>query len=559
MSISCTHTLIALLICSPVSSVWAKSDDSLYELDLEQLMALEVTTVARKPQSLSRTPAAAFVISREDIRRSGAVSIPEALRLAPGVEAAQISPSKWSVTIRGFGGRFANKLLVLVDGRSIYTETFGGVYWEMHDLPLEDIERIEVIRGPGATLWGSNAVNGVINIITRHTSDTQGGLLQTRQGDQHQETVMRWGGGLGERGDYRVYLKSIRQDDFSGTSGMTVDSGQARQLLGLRADWYGADRDHFTLRSDLMRMTQGRPYMVPNLSGVPAYNKRIDIDGDNSSASLLGRWERSLAVDSELSLQLSLDEYERRELTHTEQRDTLELDFQHRFSLARRHNILWGLTYRRSWDEFSFNPNYLIVQPVSQTLATRSIFVQDEIELLPDRLNMVLGTKLEHGTYSGLKWQPNLRLLWMPDSRQSLWASVSRAIRSPTRVDRDGVYMTGVTEPFTGANTTPLPLLWQSDGNSAFKNELLTAYELGYRVQPRRGLSVDLALYHNDYNNLRDGLQSPVYLDGTNWVANTLITNTGHGAVYGAELALDWRPTPPLPAMESEARAGNPR
>ncbi len=520
-------------------------------MDLEALMDVEVTTAARKEQTLARTPAAAFVINRDDIRRSGAQSIPEALRLAPGVEAAQIRPGSWSVTIRGFAGRFANKLLVLVDGRSVYTESFGGVYWDMQDLLLDDIERIEVIRGPGATLWGSNAVNGVINIITRHSSDTRGGVVELRAGDARSGVGGRWGGALSEGGDYRVYFKADREAAHDALDGGDTDSGFSRAQLGWRADWRGNARDHFTLRGDLLRTRQDIPFLFPALDSPPLYSERVDHRARNRDASLVGRWERSLAVDSEFILQVALNSYRRDEYAYDYERQILDLDFQHRFNAADNHDVVWGLGYRYSTDRIDYLSRYTYdntVDPylgsghgtMSKALMTFSGFIQDDIGLIDDRLRLTLGTKVEHTEFTGLEWQPNARLLWTPDPDQTLWASVARAVRTPTRADRD-VGAFSVVMPPQGAKP---PVQLGLRGNPGFDAEALWAYELGWRAQLADGFSLDLALYYNDYDDLREATPLPpaFYADHVDQLGRLVNGVSGHSR--GVELAADWHPAP---------------
>ncbi len=333
-----------------------QAGQELLELGFEQLMDVEVSTATRKEQPLSQTPAAAYVITGEDIRRSGAGSIPEALRLAPGVAVAQISAGKWSVSMRGFSGRFANKLLVLIDGRSIYTPVFSGVYWEVHDLPLADIERIEVIRGPGATLWGANAVNGIINIITRHSSASQGGLADLRVGDERQTAAFRWGGELGQQASLRLYAKGERRDGFDALAGGVYDDGYERRQLGFRSDWSGGGTDQFTLQGDLIRLDQDQAYTLPDLTNPPAYRTRVQDRAEVEAGNLLARWERSLAVDSDIRVQAYWDRYDRRDLTRREQVDTFDLDLQHHFSVGSRHALIWGLGYRYSRNRIEGQP-----------------------------------------------------------------------------------------------------------------------------------------------------------------------------------------------------------
>ena len=516
----------------------------LLELGFEQLMDMEVSTVSRKSQTLSRTAAAAYVISREDIRRSGASSLPEALRLAPGVHVAQISASKWSVSIRGFGGRFANKLLVLMDGRTVYTPAFAGTYWEMQDLMLEDIERIEVIRGPGATLWGANAVNGIINIITRHSDNTREGVTSASLGSGERSLGYRHGGAIGSDGAYRVYAKTTHADALQDSAGLDLDDGFARHQAGFRADWLGDQRNQFSLHGHVQHLRQGQTLEVPLLSPPAASTGWLHETVKTDSASLVGRWQHSLAVDSEISLQVYFDHYDRDELAFGETRNTFDLDFQHQFAWGELHQLIWGLGYRRSHDDFDSDPALAMAAMQSKTLTTLSTFVQDEIELANDRLWLTLGTKLEHNSYTGNEWQPSARLLWAPSGHHSLWASVSRAVRTPSRGETGMAINYELLPVGSPSNPTgPFPVLTQQRENLGMDAEKLTAFEVGARWQPDPGLTLDLAAYYNRYKDLRspellaqDLSALPLYVIQP----NTLI-NDEYGETYGVELAGDWR------------------
>lgn len=536
--------IVAVFICLPPFRVLAETATPLHEMEFEQLLDLEVSTASRKVQPLAETPAAAFVITNDDIRRSGAVSIPEALRLAPGVEVAQISPANWSVSIRGFSGRFANKLLVLVDGRTVYTPAFAGVYWSLQDILLEDVERIEVIRGPGATLWGANAVNGVINIITRNAKDTHGGLASVRAGTAYGDAGLRWGGGFGDSGSYRVYGKAEYGRDFDAPDGGELDNGFGRQQLGFRTDWTGEARDLFSVHGKLTRLRQDEVYDFPAPDNPPSYRLREGSRGEGESAYLLGRWERSLAADSEIQLQTYIDYFDQNEAPVRERRTTFDVDFQHRLAVGDRHDVVWGLGYRRSEDSVVVDPRFVSVNEIETTLVRYSALVQDDIELVDDRFRLILGAKVEHNDLSGVEWQPNIRALWTPDAEQSAWASISRAVRTPSRGEKDFTLANNVLPPFQGINPLPLPVLLVLSGNSELDSETVIAYELGYRTRPRPGLTLDAALFYNDYDDLRTAIPGmPSFSDGV-LVMNLPLQNDLYGSVYGVELSVDWRPSP---------------
>lgn len=532
-----------------IAGIWipmAQSGEqpSLLELGFEQLMDMEVSTAARREQPLSHTPAAVSVITAEDIRRSGAASLPEALRLAPGVAVAQISPSKWSVSIRGFSGRFANKLLVLIDGRSVYTPAFSGVYWEIHDLPLEEVERIEVIRGPGATLWGANAVNGVINIITRHSSSTHGAVADLRGGNRQQSGGLRVGGSLADQADLRVHAEIERQDGFDSVFEGELDNDFDRQQIGFRSDWSYRGTNQFTLQGDLIRLDQGQVLTVPDLNAPPGFSTRVDDRVDVDAGNLLARWERSLSVDSEIQVQVYWDYYQREEFTREERVSTLDLDMQHRVSAYDTHDIIWGLGYRYIDDTAESNPQVISGFRESRALNMFSGFIQDEMELMNDELWLTLGTKVEHNDLTGVEWQPNIRLLWAPDTEQSLWGSIARAVRTPSYGERDYRVSTDVVAPFSGLNPSPLPVVLAVDGNAGFDSESVVAYEVGYRRRFSERLTLDIAAFYNDYQDLRATRWGLPEFRFSHLVQALPFWNDMEGTVYGGEVAVDWRPAP---------------
>lgn len=515
----------------------------LNRLGLEQLMFLKVETVSRKAKSLSETPAAAFVITGEDIQRHGITSLPEALRLAPGVEVGQISPGKWSVTIRGFGGRFAGKLLVLIDGRSIYTPTFSGVYWEMHAPLLEEIERIEVIRGPGATLWGSNAMNGVINIITRKSSDkeSQGGHFSATGGNQQQSLSARWGDVLGEHGHYRVYSKAERQNSFKSESGLDLENGFERYQLGMRGDWQKG-KDTWMMTTETSYMTGGETQAVPDMSNL-SLKSVLYGDTEVNNHHILGSWTRDLGNDSEIKVQAYIDYFDRTSPEYDEARTTANIDFQHSFKLGKRHSILWGAAYRYTKADFTVS-DLILLNSNSPALNIVSAFVQDDIELVEDRLRLTAGIKAEDSEFSDLEMQPNLRLLWTPSKKHSLWASVSRAVRLPSIADHEIIQgdLSSGYYPMPALGGITLPLLVRVTSNPEFEPEEVITYELGYRSAFNDKLSFDLSLYYNEYEQLRDIGALSLEPAANYFILNTYVYNSVSGTTKGAELALDWRP-----------------
>lgn len=529
-----TVALLTSITCSPS---WANSTGDLTELSLEALMDIEVTSVSKKPQRLANAAAAAFVISQDDIRRSGSTNIPDLLRMVPGLQVARIDANKWAVSIRGFNGRFANKLLVLRDGRSVYTPLFSGVYWEQQDTPLEDIERIEVIRGPGAALWGANAVNGVINIITRKAEDTPGGLLTAGGGNQEQGFgTLRYGFNLSNDSDLRVYGKYANRGPGQYQNSTNAHDAWQTGSAGFRFDSTLSARDTMTVQGDYYAGSYDETYSLYNLI-TPGQISTQHSAANANGLNLLTRWQRNLSDTDSLSLQFYYDHYRRGMLELGETRDTADLDLQHHFKLGSRQDIIWGLGYRFTHDHLTNSP-YLIFADTDKGTSLFSGFIHDEISLLSEKLSLILGVRLEHNDYSGFEVQPNARLLWTPTQNHSFWASVSRAARTPSRGD-DGVNYRFLTAP-----ALPLPVRLEINGSNNFKSENVIAYELGYRTSPTPHLSFDLALFLNQYDNLR--VPQPGSLNYSelpiNFVQPYTLTNSMHGHTYGAELSANWKP-----------------
>ncbi len=516
----------------------------LTELSIEDLMDIEITSVAKKAQKLSEAAAAVFVITNDDLRRSGVTSIPEALRMVPGLQVARIDANKWAITSRGFNGRFSNKLLVLMDGRSLYTPLFSGVYWDTKDTLLEDIERIEVIRGPGAALWGANAVNGVINIITKRSQDTQGGLVVAGAGTEERGFGgVRYGGKLGQDTYGRIYAKYFNRDDAVFASGEDASDGWDVWRTGFRMDWQGSGPDALTLQGGLYDGETGETVITKSLD--PSEPPTSDEDNDMSGADLLGRWKHTISDTSEIALQVYYDRTERNSVIVDQVHDTLDIDFQHHFSLGQRHEIVWGLGYRFVSDDIS-NTFCGSWDPDSRDDDLYSGFVQDDITLVKDRLRLTLGSKFEHNDYTGHEIQPNARLMWTPHEGHSVWTAVSRAVRTPSRTEHDGRLITTVLPPGSLLPLFPGPVVAGVVGGGDYDSEELLAYELGYRVQPTDRLSVDIATFYNDYRHLRtlepvdpfpEMSPPPAHL-----VLLSSADNKMEGETYGVEVAADWRP-----------------
>lgn len=499
----------ALVACSMLTLAGftpALADEDLFDLSLEQLMTLEVTSVSRTAEALVDAPAAVYVITGEQIRNAGVSTIPDALRMAPGVHVAQIDANKWAVSARGFNGRFANKLLVLIDGRSVYTPLFSGVFWDIQDTLLEDIERIEVIRGPGATLWGANAVNGVINIITRSAADTVGGLFAVGHGNlENGYGVARYGGTLGDSGHYRIYGKYFDRDGHVNFMDGTSSDGWNSVRAGTRLDWTTAASDDFVVSAEIFDVTADERIIEPTLQ--PPYIAYRDSRQEVSGAHALLRWERD-SGNRHSTAQLSWSMTDRDSWLFGERRDTIDLDFQQQFQIGDRHDFVWGTSYRYTTDEidasFAFSTD-----PAERSTHLYSFFVQDRIALTQN-WQLTVGSKFEHNSYTGYEVQPNIRLLGTLSDNSRLWASISSAVRVPSRAERDGsvVPTSGVLPPGTGAFPLPVPAVVLVQGNGTIDSEDLLAYELGYRWQASDSLSVDVALFRNEYD--RPGTSSPV-------------------------------------------------
>lgn len=482
-------------ILSAASSFAVPQHHDFLDMSLKELMSVSITSVSKKPQNLSDSAAAIFVITNEDLLRSGATSIPEALRMVPGIHVARIDSNKWAVSSRGFNNRFTKKLLVLVDGRTVYTPSFSGVYWEVQDVLLEDVERIEVIRGPGASLWGANAVNGVINIITKQASTTQGTLVSGGSGTTEKVFgQVRYGTALGEGVYGRIYGKYFNRDAFEYETGEDAGDNWDGARTGFRLDSQAAGPINFTLQGDLYTGNISQQAVNVPLPR-PPYRQNVDDDADVSGGNILFRWQRTFSSASNITFQTYYDRTNRNDFYVHEQRDTFDFEFQHRFSPSQNHELIWGGGYRYTADDTT--KRYVLdFEPDSRSDNLFNGFLQDEITLIDDSLWMILGAKLEHNNYSGIEIQPSGRLLWTPNAGHKFWTSVSRAVRTPSRVEHDGslnVAMLPPPSPFM-----PFPISVTINGDESFDSEKLTAYEAGYRYTPDREISLDIAFFYNN-------------------------------------------------------------
>ncbi len=543
--------ILGLLLASPAAAAGPPASASerppadLTALSLEELMAVEVVSVSRRPEPISSAAAAVFVLTREDVRRSGATTIPEALRLVPGLQVARIDGNKWAISARGFNGRFANKLLVLIDGRTVYTPLFSGVFWDVQDTLLEDVERIEVIRGPGATLWGANAVNGVISILTRPAADTQGTLVTAGGGAEERGFVAaRHGGLLGAATSYRVYGKLFDRDGGVETDGRDAADAWSVGRGGFRLERRTPAAATLTLQGDAYRGEVGSGLVVADVGALPrAVERTLRSDDRIAGGNLLGRWRHEPAQGSELRLQLYVDRTERETPVVDETRDTWDLELQYVAAATPRQRLLWGLGLRRTSDDID-GSDVLSFAPHSRTDELWSAFVQDEITVVPGRLWVTAGSKLEHNDYSGAEVQPALRALWRPRRDHSLWAAVSRAVRTPSRAEHDFRFNAQTLPPGVFGPGTP-PVVVAAVGDRRFRPEELLAYELGWRTGVGARLFVDAAVFLHRYERLRTTRTGEPFFEPVppppHLVVPTVVGNEMEGDTYGLELAVDWR------------------
>ncbi len=516
--------------------------DQLVELSLDELLNVEITSVSKKAEPLQDAPAAVFVISADDLRRSGVRSIPDALRMVPGVQVAQIDAQRWAVSARGFNGRFAARLLVLMDGRSLYSPLYSGVYWESQDTFIEDIERIEVIRGPGATLWGANAVNGVINIITRSAADTIGTRVYAGLGDQLEAFAgARHGFRIDADTDARVYVKYKEHDEFELVGGADANDDWDNVQGGFRVDHALNAHDSLTLQGDAF--TQDLSKFVDRPTLTAPFTARFLDSAEASGGNLIGRWTRTLSADEDLQLQAYVDYYERTEQFADLEITTYDVDFQHHFTPSARHEIVWGLGYRLT-DIWVTGRGNVSVTDSDHEDHLFSGFIQDAITLVPERWTLILGSKFEHNDFTGFEAQPSARVVFKPAQRQTLWAAISRAVRTPSVGEQVNVIPFQTIPPNTPPNfPNPLPLQLVNVGDQYDDSVEQLAYELGWRFDASDRLSLDTALYYAEYDNGRiatPGAVSFVPAPVPHTRQLLQLGNDLEGETYGIELAATW-------------------
>ena len=510
----------------------------LTQFTLEDLMNVQVISVSKKEQTLAKTGAAIFVITQEDIRRSGATSIPDLLRMVPGVNVARMDHSTWAVSIRGFNDVYANKVLVLIDGRSVYHPVFSGVIWYAQEMPLENIERIEVIRGPGGTVWGANAMNGVINIIVKSAKDTPGGLITAGGGsDLQAEGLVQYGGKIGQSGNYRVYGRYANLGKSDAATFAQPADAKRTEEGGFRSDWNLTPRDVLTVQGEI-RLVDGGQTITGIILQVPPITATFGQPVGDDDGNLLARWTHRFVNGSDMSVQAYYDQSLAFASGATNWASIGNIDFQHHLRIARRNDVVWGLSYRVNANRFSGN-NLVTLNPLRRIDSLYGAFVQDEITLT-QTLSLTLGSKFEHNDYTGFEIEPSAQLVWAPTARHTVWASAAKAIRQPSIID-SGLRIISAVQPL-GRGLYGLVTV---SGSPNTQVEQLRDFETGYRAQISRRLSVDVTGFLSFYKNLQTTEpQAPYFNPAGGYLAIPLIFDyKAHAVSYGAEVFAHWNVT----------------
>jgi iron complex outermembrane receptor protein len=516
---------VCLLGCAgPAAAQQLAAVEDLGRLSIDELANLQITGVSRQPEPLSRVPAAVYVITNEDIRRSGATSVAEVLRLAPSLQVARLSSSTYAISARGFNHNTAtaNKLQVMIDGRVVYTPLYSGVFWDQQDVPVADIDRIEIISGPGGAVWGSNAVDGVINIVTRSSRETQGGLVDLQGGTLDQLATVRYGGKIGDEATFRVYAMGAKRNSLERPSGADAGDSWDKIQGGFRSDWSRA-RDALTLQGDIYNATtEDQPGALQN--------------GGVSGGNVIGRWNRQFDAGSMLQTQLYYSRSQRSVTSGIRSTVNIyDLDLQYSFNAGAGQNIVVGAGERITQDIFVPGPRTSFLDPAKRTLNLANVFLQDQIDLAQD-VTLTLGFKAEHNDYTGMEYMPDARISWRIFNTDLLWGAISRAARTPSRFDSD-LFVTG-----------------SFGGGRDFVSENLTAYELGYRAQPSKVMSFSISAFYNVYDHLRTvEASTPV-------IFPLVVLNNMKGETYGLELwgnyafASWWRLSAGLSTLHKDLR-----
>jgi iron complex outermembrane receptor protein len=544
-------TLICRLACPSFSVVLAIAtlkagplpppQSDLTQLSLEDLMKVKVTSVSRKEQSLSKTGAAVYVISQDDIRRSGMTNIPDLLRLAPGVDVARITANTWAISIRGFNDRYSTNVLVLIDGRSIYNQEFSGVWWDQQSVPLEDIDRIEVIRGPGGTVWGANAVNGVINIITKTTEDTHGGIVSAATGSQDgARGFVRYGGTIGSKGgnkgSYRVFGDYSNVEKSGLANGSYAADGSHASQGGFRTDLNLTDRDTLMVEGDVYRAEEGQT-ITTVLSNTSFETKTFNSPIQAETNNVQGRWNHTFANGSETSLQAFYTDLYRIDQAEDDQ-DIYDLDFQYHFKMGSRHDLVSGIGYRHTTLDYDGFYNYKYSLPeLSSNLV--SAFAQDEIKL-SNAVALTVGSKFERNSFTGFEFEPSAELVWAPSERRAVWFSAARAIRQPSWIYSNSTF-DAASFPLQGGGLG----VFRITGTSHSRTEQMIDFEAGYRTQISKHFSVDLTAFRSQYHQIATVETGAPFFEFSPAPPHLIIpavwANQASGRTYGLEMFGTWQ------------------
>ncbi len=521
----------------------AMATEDVFDMDLSSLMEMQITSAGRKEQNLEDVASAIYVISADDIRKSSATSLPELLRMVPGIQVGRISSNRWAVASRGFNGIYSAQLLVQIDGRTVYTPSFSGVYWDQQVVPFEEIERIEIIRGPGATVWGANAVNGVINIITKSASDATGMYVSVGSGN-YEHAIGHFGIGkqLGKNTYGKTYLQYNKRGAYDYYDGDTASAQFYKYEADANDDWHSTTggfrldgdvnlNDSWTLQGDMYSNHERQdifPYWHP---GSPTFYLPA-LEADNLKAhghNLLARWEHRYSPKSNWSFQFFYDNSERKELILNQKQDTINVDFQHQFQPFNHHDIVWGAGYRHITEEYQ-GSEVMGLNSSHYTSDLYSFFVQDEIAVIPEIVFFTIGSKFEHNDYTGDEYQPSARLLWHISPAHSMWTAVSKAIRTPSRFEHE-MYLiaTPITDPATGVPTGDFTTI----SGGEMESETVIAYEAGYRYK-QTNFAAEIAVFYNDYKKIRAWDASDM--------SRLVIANGAKGSSHGLELTIRYQP-----------------
>ncbi|HAD10374.1 MAG TPA: TonB-dependent receptor [Porticoccaceae bacterium] len=540
-----TRVLAGFLLAVTSTSHADEHLSHLKTLSLDELVNIQVSISSKRPEKAGDVAASLHVITSEDIHRSGASTIPELLRTVPGLNVAQSSANYWSITARGSGGRFANKLLVMMDGRTLYTPLFSGVFWEIQDALLEDIERIEIVRGSGAAIWGANAVNGVINIITKKPGDTQGGLIYTQLGDQDQGSGgVRYGGAISDEASYRVYAQYSGREESVLPGGFEAADDMDSLRGGFRVDWHNTALSSLRLQGDIYSSHIGEQASVPNLFNTANdYKDVISNEIDYSGANLILAWEQQHPNEDRTSVQFYYDRIRREDsILGDYNNETFNVEYQYQRAPQGRHKWVWGFGYRLFRDNFDVAADFIAFTHPNDYGEWFSAYLQDDISFYGGNVVLTGGLRLDHNQYTGLEAQPSIRVRWHITPRTMAWTALSRAVRTPGKIDEGGRISFRYEAPSPTSMGLPLEAVGMLDD---LESESVLSYELGYRWQATEGLNLDIVAFYADYDKFRS-FEEPTVQFLPSPVPHLQAISPGDnkigGEAFGLELAMEWLP-----------------